>query len=168
LILQETEVVDQDVDQVDRFGFEEERKHLEIPGVSRFYPAKLKPKTGFSSTRFPIRPKPATGRIITRAEFEILKEIIGQIIFVVDDHEIGITRIQRKMSSLEAEYRRRTIGTRLRTVSDENVRNLRTLFGLPDVQAVEGNVLKEMHGMFHDYAEEGIDSTELLRRARED
>jgi hypothetical protein len=164
LIMQDPDHVKQD----EPIEFEFDRPYLEALDPSRFDQTQRKPKARIHARHFLIRPRPATGRVVTRQEFELLKDIVDRIIFVVQDEETDLERMRRKLATLDSQYRRHVMGTRLKIVSDENVRQLRTMFGLSEIQTVEEDVLADMRGMFHEYAEEGTDSVELLRRAREE
>jgi len=53
--------------------------------------------------------------------------------------------------------------------SEENVKFLRNLFGLPEIEGeVKKDILAEMNGMWKELSEEGTDSVELVRQIRYD
>jgi hypothetical protein len=106
--------------------------------------------------------------LITRREFEMLREEVERACQIIDEHGAIIVDHEDRIAFLEARLRK-IRESDIKAVSDKNVRLLREMFNLPEIKGeVKDNVLAEMQGMLKEYSEEGIDSVELLRSIRDE
>ncbi len=135
---------------------------------SQFYPDEV-PIISPMSRAYLTRPKPGFGKVVTRSEFEGVKDILDAAIICTSRHEVSIHTLMKRVARLEELNRVRT-QAQLKAVSDQNVEVLRKMFHLSPIEKedVQEDAFVQMHGMLHEYSEEGVDSVELLRRSREE
>jgi hypothetical protein len=153
------------------FSSEDKETVLELEGYgqrrrSRYYPDEAQFISSFSRT-YLRRPKPGFGKVVTRSEIEEIKDMLDATIICSNRHEESIRTLLRRVARLETLNKLRS-HAKVKAASDENVEVLRKMFHLPPIEDVKEDIFAQMHGMLHEYSEEGIDSVELLRRSREE
>lgn len=111
-------------------------------------------------------------RSLSRFKFdnpELMMALVKGIISLVNEVRTikkTITGLQDSVDSLTNQVKT-TVETNLWKTSDENVKLLRKLFGLPEIKEVRGDVLKKMKGMLKEYSKGETDSVELVHQARD-
>ena len=109
--------------------------------------------------------KPALLRsLVTRTELEALTRAWETHLILFEDtlsqHEARIASLENRLSKPQSNHK---------AASDRNARELRALFGLPDLDGPsDENVLAEMRGMLKEYSEDNVDSVELIHSIRGD
>jgi hypothetical protein len=110
---------------------------------------------------------PALPYRITRGDYARLEQELLRFRRMLHLFRATIQRHEGRIAFLESQIKTMQEHEGDKAMSDDNVRMLRLMFGLPEIAGeVREDVLGELEGILGEYSEEGLNSVELLRSIR--